>query len=219
VIVKQRNEEKKQRNEEQQQKRKFQTMRINVEHLLPISIVIGIFILALFCLACSMNPREILDCSIFRCCCSRRCRRRMRRRRGVRNGGSNDIDDEDEDDDNNNHHQNPAARTYETLNEFIFEAEDEERAGFVEFNDIQTETSVQNVFPDLLGGTTASGGGGALSITPWGYSSSSAAAATAAATARAALAEGGGSGGGDGATTKRETHAASGNGPLNEPLL
>ena len=109
-------------------------MRINVDHLIPIVLVIGLFLTAIICLACSLNRRELLDCSIslFRCCCCRR------RRRGQ----------EDDDDDGN------PRRTYENLNEFIFEAEDEERAGFVAMNDmdIPTETlSVHDVFPDLLG--------------------------------------------------------------------
>ena len=68
-----------------------------------------------------MSQRDFFD--LFRCCC---CFRRG-------NGG----DDEEGD-----------PQTYETLNEFIFEAEDEERAGFVAMNDIPTETSVQAVFPD-----------------------------------------------------------------------
>ena len=102
------------------------TMRINVEHLIPIGLVVGFFLTAILCLACSMSRGELLD--LFRCCCCRRGRRGY--------GG----DDEDGD-----------PRTYETLNEFIFEAEDEEHAGFVAMNDVPTETSVQAVFPDLLG--------------------------------------------------------------------
>ena len=117
-------------------------MRINVDHLIPIVLVIGLFLTAIICLACSLNRRELLDCSIslFRCCC---CRRRRRGR------GQEDDDD-----------GNP-RRTYENLNEFIFEAEDEERAGFVAMNDmdIPTETlSVHDVFPDLLGPSNATNG-------------------------------------------------------------
>ena len=103
-------------------------MRINVDHLIPIALVIGFFLTAIFCLACSMSQRDFFD--LFRCCC---CFRRG-------NGG----DDEEGD-----------PQTYETLNEFIFEAEDEERAGFVAMNDIPTETSVQAVFPDLLDPATS----------------------------------------------------------------
>ena len=113
------------------EEKKVHIMRINVDHLIPIALVIGLFLTAIICLACSLSRRELLDCiSLFRCCCSRR-----RRRRGQ----------EDDDDDGN-------PRTYENLNEFIFEAEDEERAGFVAMNDMETtETSVHDVFPDLLG--------------------------------------------------------------------
>lgn len=108
-------------------------MRINVDHLLPIALVIGLFLTAIFCLACSLSRRELLDCSVFRCC--------RRRRRGLGDTGHDDD-----------------PRTYENLNEFIFEAEDEERAGFVAMNDIPTETSVQDVFPDLLGPSNSTKG-------------------------------------------------------------
>jgi hypothetical protein len=47
---------------------------------------------------------------------------------------------------------NAEPQEYASLNEFIFQAEDEERPGLVSLamNSMPTETTVQAVFPDLL---------------------------------------------------------------------
>jgi hypothetical protein len=104
------------------------TMRISAETIVLIGIVIAFFLLALVCLACSLNPRELLDCSIIRCC--------LRRRR-------NHIDDDE-------------PQTYETLNEFIFESGDEEQEGVV--MSMNEPTTMQTVFPDLLNGEAGARG-------------------------------------------------------------
>ena len=97
------------------------TIRISEETIVLIALVIGLFASALICLACSLNPRELLDC--------RWCRRR-------------NASTEDE------------PQTYATLNEFIFESSEEQPTGIVAMNDMPT--TMEQVFPDLLGG----GGGG-----------------------------------------------------------
>ena len=97
------------------------TIRIDEETILLVVLIISAFALAIGCLACSLNGREPLDCSLFRCCCQRR----------------NQSEDEE-------------PQTYATLNEFIFESEDEQRVGFVAMND--EPTTMEQVFPDLLGG-------------------------------------------------------------------
>ena len=97
------------------------TIRISEETIVLVGVVIGAFILALVCLACSLNGRETLRC----CKC---CRRR-------------DEDDDAED-------QEP--QTYATLNEFIFESENEQRPARVAVNEVLT--SMEDVFPDLLAG-------------------------------------------------------------------
>mmetsp|Transcript_47881 Transcript_47881/g.73014 ORF Transcript_47881/g.73014 Transcript_47881/m.73014 type:complete len:131 (-) Transcript_47881:179-571(-) len=114
------------------------TMRISAETIVLIGIVVGFFLLALICLACSLNPRELLDCSILRCC--------WRRRR-------NHVDDD-------------APQTYETLNEFIFESGDEEQEGVVTSMNNEEPTSMQQVFPDLLGGDTGARGNNSNDSTP-----------------------------------------------------
>ena len=77
------------------------------------------FLLALLFLACSLNPREVLDGSLFRCCCERRT-------------------------------SDQEPQTYATLNEFIFESDDNHESGFVALNHMPT--TMEQVFPDLLGG-------------------------------------------------------------------
>lgn len=74
--------------------------------------------------------------SLFRCCCCC-CPRRQPR----------DPNDLDQQQDNNGDPQE-----YASLNEFIFQAQDEERPGLVSLamNSMPTETTVQAVFPDLL---------------------------------------------------------------------
>ena len=109
------------------------TMRISTETLVVVGIIISVFLFGMICLACSLNPREILDCSFFRCC--------SRRRRHV---------DDDE------------PQTYETLNEFVFESsfedgngdEPESGARIKSINNGEQKTTMSQVFPDLLGGET-----------------------------------------------------------------
>jgi hypothetical protein len=102
------------------------SIRISEETIVLVAVVIGIFLLALMFLACSLNGRELLDASVLRC-----CRRRTR--------------------DTEENHQ-----VYETLNEFIFEAVDAtpERSRVVTFN-TNGPTTMEQVFPDLLGSDEA----------------------------------------------------------------
>lgn len=96
-------------------------LKIPHEGLFVIGIILGLFVLALTCLAGSMSPRELLDGSLFRCCW-----RRSRQ------------EEEEE------------PHTYPTINEFIFES-NTDSAGFVELEQGQAqEISMNHVFPDLL---------------------------------------------------------------------
>lgn len=105
------------------------TMWQSAKSLLPFGVVICLFLMAMLCLACSLNKSELMDC----CCC--RCRWRRPR------------DPNDTPQDNNTEPQE-----YASLNEFIFQAQDEECPGLVSLamNSMPTETTVQAVFPDLL---------------------------------------------------------------------
>lgn len=114
------------------------TIRISEETIVLVVVIVGIFLLAMICLAVSLNPGEILDGSLFRCCGC--CRRRSRNSNG---------------DEDHRHHQ-----AYDTLNEFIFEADDDTRntsttnsnvnqRGVVALNNMPT--TMEQVFPDLLG--------------------------------------------------------------------
>jgi hypothetical protein len=98
-----------------------------------ILIILGLFVLAMLCLAGLMNPRELLDCSLFRCCWRRR-------------------DDADM----------VLQHSYPTIDEYIFDSATGE-AGFVAMQDHandnddndndeeQQPLTMNNVFPDLLG--------------------------------------------------------------------
>jgi hypothetical protein len=105
------------------------SIRISEETIVLVAVVIGVFLLALVFLACSLNGRELLDASVFRCC---PCRRRQRTRDAEEN------------------------HVYETLNEFIFEAVDDtpERSRVATFNN-SAPTTMEQVFPDLLGSDEA----------------------------------------------------------------
>lgn len=110
------------------------SIRISEETIVLVGVVIGIFLLALMFLACSLNGREFLDGTFFRC-----CRRRHR---------THDTEE--------NHH------VYETLNEFIFEATGDtpERSRVVSFSinsnsNNNAPTTMEQVFPDLLGSDEA----------------------------------------------------------------
>jgi len=98
--------------------------QVSEETIILVAVVIGIFLLALLCLACSLNPRELLDGSLFRCC---RC---CSPRRG-------------------NEERDTLGRVYDSLGEFIFEFSDEghDRTGQL----AMTPTTMEQVFPDLLG--------------------------------------------------------------------
>ncbi|KAL3938665.1 MAG: hypothetical protein SGBAC_006479 [Bacillariaceae sp.] len=112
-------------------------------------------------LACSMNPRELLDCSLFRCCWRHgssdddgyhyiRATRRRRRRRGVNIRSSGGGDDEEE----------GVDITFPTIDEYIFDSQSGE-AGFVAMEDDNNDSgaagterrqpmTMNHVFPDLL---------------------------------------------------------------------
>jgi hypothetical protein len=102
-------------------------MKLSAETLIPIGVVICLFLMAMLCLACSLNTSELIDCF----CCP------WRRPRDPNNTPQDDSADPQE---------------YESLNEFIFQAQDEECPGLVSLamNSMPTETTVQAVFPDLL---------------------------------------------------------------------
>lgn len=107
-------------------------MRVTAETLLLVGFVLCLFLMALIGLACSLNGRELMDCSIFRCCWKRRNR--------------NAEVDED-------------PPVYATLNEFVFEASSDEKAkgslGYLGSNGLPT--TMQQIFPDLLGGDLETG--------------------------------------------------------------
>ena len=108
-------------------------MRVNNETIGAIAVVIGLFLMAMFCMACSLNPREILDCSLFRCCCPWRRRRRENDQEGVE------------------------QQVYTSMEDFVIESEDEERPGLVNIESnnngepTQQTLTMQAIFPDLLG--------------------------------------------------------------------
>lgn len=72
------------------------TVQISEETIVLVGVIIAVFLLAMLCLAFSLNPRELVDGSVFRCCQRR-----------------NEESEEDQE------------TEYETLNECIFEAKDE----------------------------------------------------------------------------------------------
>ncbi|CAJ1953613.1 unnamed protein product [Cylindrotheca closterium] len=108
-------------------------MRISVAELWMVGIILGLFLLAMLFLACSMNPRELLDCSLFRCCWRNSTTTgggrysyrysRATRRRGV-NPRSSDNHHHDEDD------EGGVDITFPTIDEYIFDSQSGE-AGFV----------------------------------------------------------------------------------------
>jgi hypothetical protein len=119
-------------------------MRITAESLVLVGIILGLFLLALLCLAFSLSGRELLDCSILRCCWDRR---------RDRNSNARDVED---------------PPVYATLNEFVFEAEsssdDKHRGGGASgyLGSNAFPTTMQQVFPDLLGGDGGQGSGGTI---------------------------------------------------------
>lgn len=138
--------------------------------LLEVGTVVGLFGLALACMACTLNsgdPRSTSGPSI------RRCWRKFRRR--VR---SNPDDDDDESSYiGDNETGRPTPHIFETLNELIFfeSPDDDDEAGFLatpirsstrggnddgsdEENKIKTTNLMEELFPDLLGGSTTPSG-------------------------------------------------------------
>jgi hypothetical protein len=118
------------------------TVQISKDTVVLIGVVIVVFLLAMICLAFSLNPRELVDGSFFRCCSGRGggcCGGSSNRQRRLR-GRRQPLGDEEEE---MIDEQGQRAVPYETLNEFIFEAEDQ---------DDRPTTTMEQVFPDLLGG-------------------------------------------------------------------
>ena len=112
------------------------TVQISKDTVVLIGVVIVVFLLAMICLAFSLNPRELVDGSFFRCCsgrgggCCGGTSNQRRRRRRQQLGDEEEMVDEQH------------AVPYETLNEYIFEAEHQ---------DDRPTTTMEQVFPDLLG--------------------------------------------------------------------
>mmetsp|Transcript_28799 Transcript_28799/g.54142 ORF Transcript_28799/g.54142 Transcript_28799/m.54142 type:complete len:164 (+) Transcript_28799:180-671(+) len=112
------------------------SMRLRVETLLLVGVILALFLLALVCLAISLNGgRGLFDGSLFRRCFCCRCGRRRQRE---------EVDEE----------QSPPS--YETLNEFVFESEG---SGVLASND-DMPTTMQQLFPDLLAGSSENDGRG-----------------------------------------------------------
>lgn len=123
----------------------------NTESLLVVAAILGLFLLALFCLACSLSGGEVLNCSALRkrwrrCCC--RCCKKQ----------NDDAENDDEEQQQGRQHPNPPS--YENLNEFIFESEnDSSTVGILTMNNgSETPTTMQQLFPDLLGGSSPDDG-------------------------------------------------------------
>lgn len=122
-------------------------MRVSAAELWLVGIILGLFLLAMLFLACSMNPRELLDCSLFRCCWTRSSNNETRRRGVNPRRVRHDEDDEGVD------------ITFPTINEYIFDSQSGE-AGFVAMDDEDDENvaaerrplTMNHVFPDLLAG-------------------------------------------------------------------
>jgi len=124
-------------------------MRFSAAELWVIGIILCLFLLMMILLACSMNPRELLDCSLFRCCWTSGGYQSVRRRR---RGVNPRNDDEDE--------EGGVDITFPTINEYIFDSQSGE-AGFVAMEDNDNDATVaaerqpltmNHVFPDLLAG-------------------------------------------------------------------
>mmetsp|Transcript_26393 Transcript_26393/g.64304 ORF Transcript_26393/g.64304 Transcript_26393/m.64304 type:complete len:144 (+) Transcript_26393:174-605(+) len=137
-------------------------MRVSATELWLIGIILGLFVLAMLFLACSMNPRELLDCSLFRCCWRNGSSSssggyyysRGARRRGVNPRSRRSRHDEDDDDE-----EGGGDITFPTINEYVFDSQSGE-AGFVAMEDDNDAEAADNnnrqpmtmnhVFPDLL---------------------------------------------------------------------
>jgi hypothetical protein len=100
-------------------------LKIPHEGLFVILIILGLFLLAMLCLAGLMNPRELLDCSLFRCCWRRRDDAEM------------------------------VQHSYPTIDEYIFDSTSGEAGfvAMQDANDDEEQQllTMNNIFPDLLG--------------------------------------------------------------------
>eukprot|EP00980_Cylindrotheca_fusiformis_P018673 scaffold6219_cov146-Cylindrotheca_fusiformis.AAC.8 len=109
--------------------------RIPHEGLVVIVMIVVVFVMAILCLAGVLNPKELLDGSLFRCCCYK----------------------ENENDDNE--YGRLVEHSYPTIDEYIFDSTSGE-AGFVAMNDNDNDNdndeeqqqplTMNHVFPDLL---------------------------------------------------------------------
>jgi hypothetical protein len=125
----------------------------NIESVLVVATAVGLFLLALFCLACSLSGGEVLlNCSTLRkscrscCCCC--CHKQ-----------SDDADDENDNGEQQRRQQQPKPPSYENVNEFIFQSDnDPSTVGILTLNNgNETPTTMQQLFPDLLGGNSPDG--------------------------------------------------------------
>jgi len=136
------------------------TMPISKDTITLVGVVIGVFLLAMICLAFSLNPRELVDGNLLRCCycccgssssSTSSSRRRSRRSRGDQTQTDNDDEEQQE-------HE---GHQYQSLNEYIFDSTDhvdlphipslpQQQQRQQECNERHTMT-MEEVFPDLLG--------------------------------------------------------------------
>jgi len=115
--------------------------------LIEVGFVVGLFGLAIGCLACSLNGPKACEG------CSRPfayCWKKLLRRRG------NDYDDDNNDDDDDSYigdddteSRRPAPHVFESLNELVFFDEEQEPTD-PQPNVNATPTSMEKIFPDLL---------------------------------------------------------------------
>ena len=126
-----------------------------VQTLIEVGVVVGLFGLAIGCLACSLNGPKACEG------CSRpfaNCWKRLLRRRG--NGDNDDDYDDDDDDDDDSYigddDTESAPHVFESLNELVFfeEQQGPNTAISSDSGDDQRlliPTSMEKIFPDLLG--------------------------------------------------------------------
>jgi hypothetical protein len=132
----------------------------DIRTLIEVGVVVGLFGLAIGCLACSLNGPRASEGS-----CSRaftNCWKKLLRRRG---NGDNDYyyddDDDDDDDDNDDSYigdndtesGRPAPHVFESLNELVFfEAQEPHTISNSGDDDrrLLIPTSMEKIFPDLL---------------------------------------------------------------------
>jgi hypothetical protein len=103
----------------------MEVARVHPQIILLVGAIVGMFGLAMLCLACSMMRSRDHGC----------CRRRR-----------NEGDDQHYDD-----APFPSTPSYATVNEFVFAADSDDALGMV--HDMGP-TTMERLFPDLLAGTT-----------------------------------------------------------------